>query len=245
MRALLKGLLPLPLLMAAAGAQGSSSASVGVSTAVVSVKPSSTVAAAPTYRPTGGYPPADMTTLDIKVYPRARVVNGSSCSASQAPSTQRVSYYTLGGLAVIDGDIVFGSEADIVAAAVGGNRSDSRRSLDERAMSIPPTAGGTWPKGEVLFAYAAGLSAASIAKFKAGTKMWTDRLPFLKFTEVPPGGGVLTVSETAGDISWATIGYTPGAVVLIGLSSADSYAGHAVGHGMASPGLPKMLCLAS
>ncbi|KAH8695837.1 hypothetical protein GQ44DRAFT_779706 [Phaeosphaeriaceae sp. PMI808] len=118
-------------------------------------------------------PVANYTVIDIWV-PGTRVIAGS-CNTTLPAQRKTVAYRVHNGYAIIDGDVIFGTEADIIAAAV-------HPSLRKRAYSFVPNAAGRWPGGEVLYNYEAGLSAQHQAFFQAGVKVWTDRLPFLKFT---------------------------------------------------------------
>ncbi|KAH7141017.1 hypothetical protein EDB81DRAFT_858078 [Dactylonectria macrodidyma] len=195
----------------------------------VSTTVSSTAAAVPTGQV---YPAVNFTTLDIYVYPRPLVVNGSSCVTSQTPYIQRVSYYVYEGWAIVDGDVIFGREADILAVAVGENGTvPSRRDLQERSLSIQPMSADKWANGEVLYDWAPGLSDAAKTKFLDGAKMWTDRLPFLKFTlkSKATDPKVRVIREVPGGVSSSPVGCC-GMEILLGEWATASTAAHEIGH---------------
>ncbi|PVH93952.1 zincin [Periconia macrospinosa] len=117
---------------------------------------------------TGNY-----TVLDIYVSGGQEQSNG--CNATASTYVRTVAYtVTPHGNAVIDGDIIVGTEADILNAAV-------HPSLRKRSSSIVSNAPQKWPRGVVLYNYQAGLDKKHIDYFQEGVKQWTDRLPFLKF----------------------------------------------------------------
>jgi len=195
-----------------------------------------TTSSVPAAAPTGSRSPPNVTfnTLDIYVYPKPLSVNGSSCTLNTPPSIQRVSYFVYEGWAIIDGDVIFGREADILALAVGRNGSaPSRRDLEERSLSIQPMSASKWPNGEVIYDWAPGLSVAAQNKFLAGAKMWTDRLPFLKFIRRSPtvDSKSRIVREVPGGVSSSPVGCC-GGELLLGEWATASTAAHEIGHSM-------------
>jgi hypothetical protein len=116
---------------------------------------------------------ANYTIIDIWVPGNGQRIDG--CNGTSGPYRRTVAYtVTAHGNAVIDGDIIFGTEADILNAAV-------HPSLRKRAFSLTSSSSLKWPGGTVLYNYEPGLDAAHIDYFQEGVKQWTDRLPFLKF----------------------------------------------------------------
>jgi hypothetical protein len=78
------------------------------------------------------------------------------------------------GNAVIDDDVIFGTQDDILEAAV-------HPSLRKISFSLKSSAIQKWPAGVVLYNYEPGLDQKHIAYFQEGVQQWEDGLPFLKF----------------------------------------------------------------
>lgn len=165
---LLQVLLPLVslhLILVASQATTSTSSSVTVSD----------VAPTPSAISFGGSQSSNYTVIDIWVQPEPDRINGILCNVTRAPYKRTVAYtVTPNGYAVIDGDIIFGTEAELLDAAV-------HPSLKKRAISLTPTSSKKWLGGKVLYNYAPGLDPVIIDFFQEGVKVWTDRLPFLQF----------------------------------------------------------------
>jgi hypothetical protein len=113
-----------------------------------------------------------------------------------APVQQNITYFAYDGLAIIEGDVIMGTVANIQGAS-----AVRRGDVNKRSFSIFPTDGTRkWPGAEVLYKYESQ-TAKELHEdtFKLAIKLWTDKLPWLKFTELPPnptlqtGGGPITI----------------------------------------------------
>ncbi|CAM1511932.1 Fc.00g094450.m01.CDS01 [Cosmosporella sp. VM-42] len=204
--------------------------SLSIATAWAESSMSTIVRSTPPAAPTGvrGRQDAKFNTIDIYVYPKPSSANASYCVNEPEPYIRTVSYYVLDGWAIIDGDVIYGTEADILAAAVGGNGT-SKRDLEGRSISIPPTDGRKWPGGVLLYKWAGGVIPATQAKFLAAAKMWTDRLPFLEITLSSDPSAVVVGEVPGDDLSYATRGCCGGSI-LLGTSSSLAWAAHSIGH---------------
>ncbi|EXK49881.1 hypothetical protein FOMG_02360 [Fusarium oxysporum f. sp. melonis 26406] len=98
---------------------------------------------------------------------------------------RRVAYVVVNGLAVIDGDVVYGTEGDILADRVAD--SLTKRSLSNRAP------GGRWPNAIVPYSWSdedvsPWLSDADKSSrmklFEEAAKVWMDRLPWLHIIHI-------------------------------------------------------------
>jgi hypothetical protein len=118
----------------------------------------------------------NLTTIDIEY----QVWNGCGPPENLTTVRRRVAYVAVNGLAVIDGDVVYGTEGDILADRV--TDSPTKRSLSNRAP------GGRWPNAIVPYSWSdedvsPWLSDADKASrmklFEEAAKIWMDRLPWL------------------------------------------------------------------
>ncbi|KAH7113930.1 hypothetical protein B0J13DRAFT_533708 [Dactylonectria estremocensis] len=156
-------------------------------------------------------PPRNLTTIEIYVQPNPMSFNGSDNAF--AVQVQQVSYFVKDGYAVIDGDVLFGTEADIEAAAVDAQSS-------KRAASVFKLANGNkWPKGEIKYRWETTPNNKVRSDWEGAIKLWTDRLPFLKFEEVDKGmpnnkmevGVVNLRIQTGGNACFSPIGMSASA----------------------------------
>ncbi|KAF2464853.1 zincin [Lindgomyces ingoldianus] len=132
-------------------------------------------------------PVLNLTTIEIQLSPGTLYLNESSSNNfTIAPVTQRVSYYVENGIAIIDGDVMLATEAELLSLAAGNpQRRDDSREHNKRSLSIFPYAGNRWPGGVVTYKWDSQASKnARLVDWTEGMKRWTDRLPFLKFVEV-------------------------------------------------------------
>jgi hypothetical protein len=125
-----------------------------------------------------GPPNVNRTTLEIWVQPRPIRFNGTLCNVIQTPSRQRVFYFVSEhGDAIINGDQIYGTEAELPAAAVHDDDVPRKRSV-----SVSPVSSVKWPNGEILYKWDPALDNARKDIFLKATKVWTDRLPSIRFT---------------------------------------------------------------
>ncbi|ORY18719.1 hypothetical protein BCR34DRAFT_595948 [Clohesyomyces aquaticus] len=137
----------------------------------------------------------NLTTIEIQISPGIIYINSSDgINCTIPPVTQRVSYYVEDGIAIIDGDVIFGTEADLLSHSTSNNqRRDDSRQHEKRSLSIFPWTANRWPGGVVTYKWESQAAANGIPKNAKNTRLvdwteamkrWTDRLPFLKFVEV-------------------------------------------------------------
>lgn len=174
--------------------------------------------------------PRNFTTLDIAVFPRSPSINGSLCNITLSPEIRTVSYFVQDKWAIIDGDVIFGTEADILAAAVTSPAVGPRDldALARRSISVFPQDPLKWPGGKILYKWGPGLDQARKDVFLEAAKIWTDRLPFLKFIE-STDPMARTITGVNGSINSSPIGCCGKELRLSADLSLRWYA-HEIGH---------------
>jgi len=177
-------------------------------------------------------PDYNLTTVTVEY----QVYTGCGPENNFTTVRQRVSYVVFDGLAIIDGDIVYGTEDDLLQDIVP-DQSDSgpiiARSglfgegslfaLGKRAISLrqPNT---RWPNADIPYTFSnadtsAFLSTAGAEQrkqtFRDAVKIWRDRLPWLNMHEVADNSydptaltppTRLTISLIDGCVSWSPVG---------------------------------------
>ena len=175
-------------------------------------------------------PPASIaknyTTLEIYAGPAGPQATQTAgfCNATAPPATKKtVAYFvTDHGNAVIDGDIIFGTEAQLLAAAVNS-------SIHKRAFSEISTSPKKWPGGVVYYKWDAGLPDTHKNYFLAGATEWTNRLPFLKFQYDPTDSSGIARTVKVGSGNSSPIGCCGGDIELCPDCNPRS-ARHEIGH---------------
>lgn len=128
-----------------------------------------------------------LTTVKISYTPRPLFINGTqqNYNLTLPQVTRNVAYTVEEGLAIIDGDIIFGTEAELLAVVVDPNiskRGHNPRRLPKRGITFTRDDTRKWPGGVIQYYWQDQASKDSREKdFLAAVKIWTDRLPFLKF----------------------------------------------------------------
>jgi cysteine-rich repeat protein len=187
-------------------------------------------------------PPTDtheVTTLKIHIAPNPLLTNDTNCLediSCPEGTTRTVSYFKSGDQAVIDGDVIFGTEADLLAAAVNNTEGNAVK----RAYSIFPWASSRkWPFGVIRYRYAdADTETTRGPKFEAAIKRWTNMLPSLQFIKDPvPSSvvepGVLVVRSVYEIATYSYVGMAPFPQILLGrpeLPESDYWYTHGIGH---------------
>ncbi|KAF2499296.1 hypothetical protein BU16DRAFT_523797 [Lophium mytilinum] len=126
----------------------------------------------------------NVSTINIELSPGILAFNDSSNNFTIPPVTQRLSYYVEDGIAIVDGDVIFGSEAELLSWAVGGHNKRAVEdphagSIHKRSISIFPYSGNKWPGGVIYYKWESQASKDfRIADWTEGVERWTDRLPF-------------------------------------------------------------------
>ncbi|KAF2177223.1 zincin [Zopfia rhizophila CBS 207.26] len=173
------------------------------------------------YTNAGYNPVLNVTTVTIQLSPGILSLNGSNSSyVTIAPVTQRVSYYVENGIAIIDGDVNFGTEEELLALTVGNQRRSAEAEfsdhLGKRSLSIFPYAGNRWPGGVVRYKWDSQTSKdARLTDWTEAMKRWTDRLLFLTFVDV----GTFSPTLVAGIITLRSVTGTGSCSSPIGMAS--------------------------
>lgn len=190
-------------------------------------------------------PIRNVTTINIQISPGVLSLTNSSTNLTIAPVIQQVSYYVEEGVAVIDGDVIFGTEDEILAAAVPGNpviqrSAGSDAKLGKRSLSIfPYSSNSKWPGGIIYYKWESQASKNyRLADWTEGMKRWTDRLPFLQFIEASApdptfiAGVVTLISRTGTGSCTSPIGMSQsvgGNFIKLDNCGPGGYA-HEIGH---------------
>lgn len=205
------------------------------------------------------FPEMNLTTVTIEYHPPPIFVNGSHGSIAQAPVRERVSYFKLGDLAIVDGDVIFGTEAELLAhvvpEATAGNPVPVRRDINSpghhvrmppparRALSLSRDDPRKWAGGAVKYYWESQATKdARQELFLKAAKVWTDRLPFLSFqdmgiksTTTVGGPIILTLSDKS--VSSSPLGMAQSAdgnKMVLGRTSNVGIYVHEIGHSKSS-----------
>ncbi|KAF2188066.1 zincin, partial [Zopfia rhizophila CBS 207.26] len=173
----------------------------------------------------------NFTTLDIAVYPNPLLLNGTLYNITQNPEIRTVSYYLVDGWAIIDGDVIFGTEAEILAAAVSPP-AVQKRDLDEfvkRSMSLKPMDSAKWPDGKIYYKWDSGLDKGRKDDFLEAAQIWMDRLPFLQFIEDNGNPKSRKIVAVGGSTSRSPVGCCGGVMQLAARRSVGTVV-HEIGH---------------
>jgi len=151
-----------------------------------------------------------------------------------------VSYFVSSGLALIDGDVVYGTTAEFfnVTVQTGLNRREllNEARKQRRANSIFANSGHLWPGGVVKYKYDTPATEAKLQqRIKDAIARWTSVVPCLSFVQQPsstvPSSDVVTVID--GDGCYATVvGDVPGVSKWMspcGVNEATHEWGHVLG----------------
>jgi len=104
------------------------------------------------------------------------------------------------GDAIINGDQIYGTEAELLAAAVHDDDVPRKRSV-----SVSPVSSLKWPNGEIFYKWDPALDNARKDTFLKAVKVWTDRLPSIKFT-LSNDPKARNIRPIAGDWSFSPVG---------------------------------------
>jgi hypothetical protein len=139
------------------------------------------------------FPGQNLTTITIEYQPPTEIVNntGHPYNITYDPVRRRVSYFVMHGLAIIDGDVIFGSEAELLEHRVPDDdsgevtkRAEDGTALQPRALSLGRESSLKWPNGRVEYNWESQATKdARVENWLAACKVWTDRLPFLSFVD--------------------------------------------------------------
>lgn len=179
-------------------------------------------------------PEKTLETIQVHISPNPILSNDTTCmngGECSAPETRTVTYFVAEGLAIIDGDVIYGTEDEIIESSITNN--------SKRAYSIWPFENARkWPFGIVPYQYEdAATESGRGPKFEEAIKRWTDKLPFLSFVNVGvnnvPSVDVLMVRAIEDSTSYSYVGYVPFPQVLLGrpdLPETDYWYTHSLGH---------------
>jgi hypothetical protein len=118
---------------------------------------------------------------------------------------RNVSYWIASsGLAIIDGDVVYGTEAELLS----NEFNETALILEKRAFSAP----SIWPAATVTFKYRSAAAETAVSSIvNAAIAVWTTSASYLTFTQLPNSDalipGVLTISADDCDGCHANLGF--------------------------------------
>jgi hypothetical protein len=121
---------------------------------------------------------------------------------------RNVSYFVVSdGLAIIDGDVVYGREKDLLAHQVNHDTQLSHKKA--RAFSAP----NTWPEAKISYKYVSDAVQSQLSPYvDEAIQRWKRGAPYLTFSQILPNSnsamnGVVTISANDCDGCHAKIGY--------------------------------------
>ncbi|KAI9854370.1 MAG: hypothetical protein M1813_001273 [Trichoglossum hirsutum] len=152
-----------------------------------------------------------------------------------------VAYYVSSGLAIIDGDVVYGTTAEFNNVIVHTGIAQRDELLQEarkqrRANSIFANSGQLWPGGVIKYKYDTPATETKLQqRIKEAIARWTSVVPCISFVQQPssttPSSDVVTVID--GDGCYATVaGDVPGVSKWMspcGVNEATHEWGHVLG----------------
>jgi hypothetical protein len=178
-------------------------------------------------------------TVSTIVYPPTLLnISGQIFQPYDGPRLERtVAWFQAGNLAIVDGDVIFGTVADLENAIVSPG-------VKKRAHSILATDSIKWPGGVFTYKWESQeLKNQKGANWDKAVKMWTDRVPSLTFIEASlpnsdhsdPGGPVLLVGgkDVCRGCSFSMIGRAPSKEsneISLGDCECPSAYAHEIGH---------------
>ena len=172
----------------------------------------------------GLYPNTSVTTV------RIRDANGE----------RNVAYFlTNTGYAIINGDIVYGTEAEFRRVIVNPQSSVSRRarrSMEKRSNSVFPNSGRLWPGNTITYKFETAAVESQLSSIvDAAIDRWRSKVPCLNFVRNSPSAitssTVVTIYNTDGcSASW--VGNPPGLTkaMHLGAGCGTNEATHEWGH---------------
>jgi Astacin (Peptidase family M12A) len=174
-------------------------------------------------------------------------VNVTTVHILDAHGERNISYYVANGYAIVDGDVAYGTVAELLSKVVpdsGNNGNITGRSFP-RAFSILQS-GPKWPGAIVKYKYDSASTQSKVSGFiDTAISRWQAMNPFLQFTQVSapsPNAVAGVVTITAADCSGcyaSVIGYSSSANLVVNLQQkcGSSFAGcfeneatHELGH---------------
>jgi hypothetical protein len=180
---------------------------------------------------TAAAPPANQTLTTVEIYVSSAPFFHNGTAQDAVPEKRTVSYFVQDGLAIVDGDVIYGTETEIKAASVTTNK---------RAVSIFPfQSAQKWPGGVIRYKYEDDSVENSVGPdFQKAIEKWKNKLPFLQFTKEPSNSAtltpsVLTVFELPGELSYSYIGMAPFPLIRLGqpgVGNTEKWYAHALGH---------------
>jgi hypothetical protein len=149
-------------------------------------------------------------------------VNLRTVQISDARGNRSVGYYVNNGYAIVEGDVVYGTEADLLAHVVGSSSSNSTiPRMRRRSKSIFRNS-NEWPGGTVLYQYeSAAMKSAFQPAVDGAIAKWTSLVPCLHFKEQPVGAGspngviVIRAGNPVIPACSAPIGYSSGPMSIL------------------------------
>jgi hypothetical protein len=179
-------------------------------------------------------PEKTLKTVEVHIAQNPILSNDTTCmndGECPPPETRTLSYFVSDGLAIIDGDVIYGTEEQIIESSINNS--------SKRAYSIWPFENSRkWPFGIIQYQYEDEATASGRGpKFEEAIERWTNKLPFLTFMNLGvnnvPDVNVLMVRAIEDSTSYSYVGYVPFPEVLLGrpdLPETDYWYTHSIGH---------------
>jgi Astacin (Peptidase family M12A) len=168
------------------------------------------------------------------LYTYAEEQKSTSVTISDAQyGVRNVDYYIInGGLAVIDGDVIYGTEAQLLSNVVNGATSNFTR----RAFSVKAAA-GIWPNATITYKYDSADTASTVSGFfDTAVSRWKSKAPYLQFVRLDDGAtessDVLTVKYTDGCSSYVGLDKSHNQILTLGPGCGANEATHEIGHAL-------------
>lgn len=171
---------------------------------------------------------------NLAMYPTDKVFKVLTINDHHGP--RNISYFvTDKGHAVTEGDIVYGTEEQILSAAVGNGHGHAA----PRAFSFGPGV-APWPQATVRFKYESDDAEAKLSSnVNRAIEYWLSGAPYLRFAQLSPNDrnavpGILTITADCYSCH-ANIGYTENNPIInlcpgwCGLDAVTHEFGHALG----------------
>ncbi|CAG8551812.1 6361_t:CDS:1 [Ambispora gerdemannii] len=142
---------------------------------------------------------------------------------------RNVSYYTVGKLAIVDGDIVYGIEALLLSRRVTATILE-RHALHKRVHSIFHDSPKKWPGAKVVYYYQSLSVKRKVQAYVDEAKMrWKKKNPFLQFEERPvcdePVAGQLMITSIDCAGCYANLGWSSSSELYMNLQQPSGLCG--------------------
>ena len=131
---------------------------------------------------------------------------------------REIAYRISDGIAIVDGDIHFGTESDFEAARVDTPTLKDPVQPEKRSWSLFSL--DVWPNATILYTYPNLTTDIAVHELlNSAIAAWTERAPYLQFIKTPytpqPLNGILFVTGLECDGCWGYSGYDANAIMRL------------------------------